>query len=66
MFQRLSTIFQFQSISLQELFKQVEDFYADNFPLDVRLNLSAWIEEKFHPSLTGGTSIDDAIFVDSL
>ena len=27
----------------------VQDFYKDNFPIEVRLQLASWIEEKFSP-----------------
>lgn len=35
----------------KELFKKVEDTYEQHFPLEVRLQLASWIEEKFNPSL---------------
>lgn len=35
----------------KEHLKRVEALYQDNFPLEVRLQLSTWIEERFDPSL---------------
>ena len=29
----------------------VQDFYKDNFPIEVRLQLASWIEEKFSPTI---------------
>ena len=34
-----------------DLLKKVEETYEENFSLEVRLHLSAWIEEKFSPSV---------------
>ncbi len=33
----------------KELLRRVEDVYRAHFPLEVRLHLAAWIEEKFSP-----------------
>lgn len=35
----------------KELLKRVEDVYRDHFPMEVRLHLASWIEEKFSPAL---------------
>ena len=34
----------------KELLKQVEETYTANFPLEVRLHLAAFIEDKFSPN----------------
>ena len=34
----------------EELLNQVKDYYRTHFPLDVRLHMATWIEEKFSPS----------------
>ena len=35
----------------KELLRQVEATYSEHFPLEVRLQLASWIEDKFSPTV---------------
>lgn len=43
----------------KDLLNQVEDIYRKNFPLEVRLHLAAWIEDKCSPTTMPALMPDD-------